>query len=146
MSPASSKGKIPRNQSAPHFAQDKRNLSTTFTPMSRVGSTLGNSIGSGSQLQVEGAGSAKGINLVVKPLARKDIFYSRSIYSIHRAEEEEGKDSGLATKHELHLDAARPSLQQAKLCQHSQGKPGEFSTWASSWFVCWITQETECAQ
>ena len=22
----------------------------------------------------------------------------------------------------------------------SQGKPGEFSTWASSWFICWITQ------
>ena len=24
-----------RNQSAPHFAQDKRNLSTTFTPIAR---------------------------------------------------------------------------------------------------------------
>jgi len=90
-SPASSKGKIPRNQSAPHFAQDKRNLSATFTPMSRVGSTLGYSIGSGSQLQVEGAGSAQGINLVVKPLARKDIFYSRSIYSINAPDDKEGK-------------------------------------------------------
>ena len=67
---------------------------------------------------------------------RKDIFYSRSIYSINAPDDKEGKkvggtiyvqvqllsvaDSRLETKHKLHLHAPRAALKQAKLCQHSQ--------------------------
>jgi len=77
-------GRIPRNQSAPHFAAANRNMSTTFTPLSRVGSNLGYSIGSGSQLQVgDSNGNLKGATVIVRPLSRKDIFYSRSIYNVN---------------------------------------------------------------
>jgi len=74
-------GRIPRNQSAPHFASANRNLSTTFTPLPRVGSNLGYSIGSGSQLQVGDSTSNLKSSIIVRPLSRKDIFYSRSIYN-----------------------------------------------------------------
>jgi len=82
-------GRIPRNQSAPHFAVANRNMSTTFTPLNRVGSNLGYSIGSGSQLQVgDSNGNLKGATVIVRPLSRKDIFYSRSIYNVDNEDTE----------------------------------------------------------
>ena len=49
---------------------------------SRVGSTVG-SIGSGNNLQVSDSNSnLKTASIVIRPLSRKDIFYSRSIYNI----------------------------------------------------------------
>jgi len=82
-------GRIPRNQSAPHFAVANRNMSTTFTPLTRVGSNLGYSIGSGSQLQVgDSNGNLKGATVIVRPLSRKDIFYSRSIYNVDNEDTE----------------------------------------------------------
>ena len=52
LSPALTRDKMPRNASAPHFVLANRNLSTVFTPIARVGSTVGYSVGSGNNLQV----------------------------------------------------------------------------------------------
>jgi len=97
--------KMPRNQSAPHFVLANRNMSTVFTPISRVGSTVGYSIGSGSNLQTEtpgGSGNLKCTNIIVRPLSRKDIFYSRSIYSIDD-EPEESLKGGLKSNRQSYI-------------------------------------------
>eukprot|EP00092_Neocalanus_flemingeri_P041880 GFUD01045614.1.p1 GENE.GFUD01045614.1~~GFUD01045614.1.p1 ORF type:complete len:717 (-),score=114.69 GFUD01045614.1:192-2342(-) len=99
-------GRIPRNQSAPHFAlANNRNMSTTFTPLSRVGSSLGYSIGSGSQLQVGDSNTnLKGATVIVRPLSRKDIFYSRSIYNVNNDEMDQNeKISGLRSNRQSYV-------------------------------------------
>jgi len=99
-------GRIPRNQSAPHFAlANSRNLSATFTPLSRVGSTVGYSIGSGSQLQVGDSNSnLKGATVIVRPLSRKDIFYSRSIYNVNNDDMDQNeKISGLRSNRQSYV-------------------------------------------
>jgi len=99
-------GRIPRNQSAPHFAlAGNRNNSITFTPLSRVGSTVGYSIGSGSQLQVGDSNSnLKGATVIVRPLSRKDIFYSRSIYNVNNDDlDQNEKVSGLRSNRQSYV-------------------------------------------
>lgn len=98
-------GRIPRNQSTPHFTVANRNMSTTFTPLSRVGSNLGYSIGSGSQLQVgDSNGNLKGASVVVRPLSRKDIFYSRSIYNVNNDDTDQNeKITGLRSNRQSYV-------------------------------------------
>ena len=61
--------------------------------LSRVGSTVG-SIGSGNNLQVSDSNSnLKTASIVIRPLSRKDIFYSRSIYNVDDTSEANEKVS-----------------------------------------------------
>ena len=91
---------IPRNQSAPHFVLANRNMSTAqLAPLPRVGSNLGYQLGSGSLRVQEGGGSG---SVIVRPLSRKDIFYSRSIYSVAEVGQAE-KPTGLRSNRQSYV-------------------------------------------
>ena len=56
----------------------------------RVGSSVG--IGSGGNLQHSDSNSKlKTANILIRPLSRKDIFYSRSIYNVDDSSEQNEK-------------------------------------------------------
>jgi len=102
--------KIPRNQSAPHFVLNARNMSTTFIPLSRVNSVVRYSIGSGSQLHVGDPDKLRSSQMLVRPLSRKDIFYSRSIYSVHQPD---NNDADLNLK-KSQVSLGKPGLRSNK--------------------------------
>jgi len=85
----SRESKMIRNQSAPHFAIPQRNYSATFG-LPRVG----------SQCYSNGSGSMAGVGdirrsqtkISVRPMSRKDIFYTGSIAALDGKDEEDDQE------------------------------------------------------
>jgi len=126
-----SRERLPRNASAPHFVVANRNMSSVFTPIARVGSTVG--IGSGGNLQHSDSNSKlKTANILIRPLSRKDIFYSRSIYNVDDSSEQNEKEglksnrqsyismhSGLRSNKQSYVSIHRGSLVNSNLALQS---------------------------
>jgi len=86
-SPTKETARIPRNQSAPHFTLAQRNMSHQGLP--RVGSHCSGSNGSSSMLQNHGPMHKSQTKITLRPLARKDIFYTGSVTGLTEKDEED---------------------------------------------------------